>query len=415
MSGVDIASLPPEQQEQILNSPSLPAPDGVVPNFDDPPNNNVVAHVLFPIWLALITVALVGRLYTRHFYMKRLSIGDYLLMFAYAVLLADFGLCYRMTAFPGIFVHQWDVRLGDFINFLKFVFISSQVYIFAIVPIKVAILLEWLRIFVPRGTRNLVFWTSHILIWTNVIFYLSIVVALNVACTPYEYNWNILLQGSCERVDTKDTNLSASVFNFLSDVLILLIPQRTIWKLQMTTNRKIGISIIFAIGLLGCGAALARLVETVLHATSPDFTYTFSAVMLCSGAELTCGFLIICIPCFPQAFGAIEFSKLTKKLSFRTSLEKLRPSKQSSTENSWSHQGRFATSKPVSKHTDIDEHVLLPVSKSHPEGPGEQQLYENMGRAERGIIRTTEFEALEDYNSNPTNPNSEYSRQHPWV
>jgi len=97
-------------------------------------------------------------------------------------------------------------------------------------------------------------------------------------------SWNKLIAGSCAHVNTTDTNLSASVFNFISDVLVLLIPQHVIWKLHMDKRKKIGVSVIFMIGLLCYAAALARLVETIRHATNSDFVYTFSSVSLSSAA-----------------------------------------------------------------------------------------------------------------------------------
>jgi hypothetical protein len=53
-------SLPPEEQERIMNGPALPPPEGTVPNLDNPPNNNVLGVFaltlifLFPIVSALL-------------------------------------------------------------------------------------------------------------------------------------------------------------------------------------------------------------------------------------------------------------------------------------------------------------------------------------------------------------------------
>jgi hypothetical protein len=290
-----------------------------------------------------------------------------------------------------------------------------------ILSIKLAILLEWIRIFVPRGTKGFVYWASYALMWANIAFTLSVVVALNVSCTPYEFTWNKLMKGNCDRVNYKDTNLSASVFNFISDVLILLIPQRTIWNLNMQTRKKIGVSVVFAVGVFGCGAGLARVVETVKHAESPDFTYTFSNVVLWSGAEMTCGFLVICVPSFPKAFQAMDVSKLKGSLSFWTWGSSQRQLRSGSKElsgdvsNPASHSTKFRPGKAnTNQSTVIEAHHLSSVPRLSHKDSSEQPLhpYEDMGKAEQGIIRTTQFETTETYlHSSNTSTDTHEHRQ----
>jgi hypothetical protein len=43
--------------------------------------------------------------------------------------------------------------------------------------------------------------------------------------------------------------VSTSFFNIASDVFILLLPLRTVWKLQIPTKKKIAISLLFGTGL----------------------------------------------------------------------------------------------------------------------------------------------------------------------
>ncbi|KAF4627989.1 hypothetical protein G7Y89_g10161 [Cudoniella acicularis] len=393
-------SLPPAKQAAILNGPALAPPPGVVPNLEHPPNNDLAIHIPFAVFLALVTIAVFGRMYIRFIHLKQPFIGDYLVLLGYAFFLTEYALVYRMTIVPGSFVHQWNVRMRDLTEYLHIIFISSVIYNFTILPVKVAVLLEWLRIFSPTGTRNLVFWASHFLIWANVIFYMSTVIALNVSCTPYEFIWNKLIPGNCKAVDYKLTDLSVSVFNFTSDVLILLIPQHAIWKLQMLSRKKIGVSLVFAIGLFACGAALARLVETVKHQESMDFTYTFTSVQLCSGVEMTCAFLVICVPSFPKAFQAMKESKLKSFWTSRSSQKHLRStSGKNSGEGSWprSHSQKFSKLRPTNgQDSSIDGHQLSSISKLKHNESAEQSLHPyDIGQAERGIVQTTDFEVTE--------------------
>jgi hypothetical protein len=46
------------------------------------------------------------------------------------------------------------------------------------------------------------------------------------------------------------TNIAAGAFNAFSDFLILLLPQHTIWKLQIRWQRNVGVPAIFLTGFL---------------------------------------------------------------------------------------------------------------------------------------------------------------------
>lgn len=121
-------------------------------------------------------------------------------------------------------------------------------YFGILILIKSAILLEWITIFVPTGTRNLFFWTSWSILVIHALFYLSMIVVELTACSPFEKNWNPLIPGKC--LNTIAVSVAISAINLPFDVVIFLLPQRVIWGLQMRSQRKIGISMLFAVGIL---------------------------------------------------------------------------------------------------------------------------------------------------------------------
>lgn len=82
----------------------------------------------------------------------------------------------------------------------------------------------------------------------NVLLYLSGIVATSLACIPLAKLWHTWLPGKC--IDRKALDICTATFNLILDIVILILPQRVIWKLQMTTSRKVGISLVFSIGLL---------------------------------------------------------------------------------------------------------------------------------------------------------------------
>jgi hypothetical protein len=276
----------------------------------------------------------------------------------------------------------------------------SSISLVIIAVVKVVILLEWIRIFVPKGTRNMVFWTSHALIWVNVVFSAIMIVMVNIACEPYEYSWNKLISGNCNRVNTASSLLTSAVFSLVTDVLIFLIPQRVIWSLNMAKEKKYGVALTFAVGFLGIGAGGARVALAVVRKNSKDFSYNFSGVVLATAAEMTAAFLVICIPAIPKAFNATTFSKIAGSLRSWGSRSNLR-----SAENSDS--GRSGRSWEHSKENGSE--VDATVHK-HREGSTEELFNARQVDAEVGILRTTQFAIKEGHDPNASK--SENARRH---
>ncbi len=130
----------------------------------------------------------------------------------------------------------------SFKNYLN----STILYAVILALIKVAILVEWLQIFIPKGTRNFFFWCAHVLLWVNARFYLSAIVVIIVSYVPQENDWNKLLRG----IDDIPLDIASSAVNFLVDIGILLLPQGVIWRLNMSSKNKAGVSAIFGLGVL---------------------------------------------------------------------------------------------------------------------------------------------------------------------
>lgn len=169
--------------------------------------------------------------------------------------------------------------------------------------IKAAILAEWVRIFLPHGStqRSVFFWTCHVMIWANVVYCSVTIILVNVACVPHSYLWDRTIPGGYCRINTAYTSLSAACFAFATDVIILFIPQRVIWQLNMSRSRKWGISVVFAIGAGACATSIVRLYNTVERSQSKDLTYELSTVQLTAVGESVCVILVMCAPTIPKA------------------------------------------------------------------------------------------------------------------
>lgn len=112
---------------------------------------------------------------------------------------------------------------------------------------KLSILLQYLRIFVPTK-QGKAYYAALFLIWSNLVCYLVIAFSAFFQCTPRRKIWEPYIPGHC--LNFGAILVSGAVLNIISDFLLLALPLISIWRLQMATKHKFGISAVFAIGFL---------------------------------------------------------------------------------------------------------------------------------------------------------------------
>lgn len=121
----------------------------------------------------------------------------------------------------------------------------------AIFVVKLSLLLQYLRIFVPNRKSNMaMFIAIHAVLWIDVTFYVVDTGLEIFSCTPRELIWNKLppLHGTC--IDVMKIMISTGYINVASDFAILLLPIVSTMRLQMPMRRKVGVCAVFAAGLL---------------------------------------------------------------------------------------------------------------------------------------------------------------------
>ena len=120
-------------------------------------------------------------------------------------------------------------------------------YIPIIFITKLSILLLFLRIFVPGG-KNRTYWIIQGVILFNFLFYLANLPVEIWPCVPRSKLWMPTEPGHC--INNEEVFVAGGTINVVSDFTILLLPIVEVWRLQMATQRKIGVSAVFATGLL---------------------------------------------------------------------------------------------------------------------------------------------------------------------
>ena len=110
--------------------------------------------------------------------------------------------------------------------------------------VKLSICLQLIHIFVVNRGKE--FWCIHIFIWTNMSYFVTLTFFSIFQCKPIAKYWDLELPGHC--LDISGYFVATGVFNFVTDIIMLLFPLYCTWKLQMSTKRKFGVSAVFFVG-----------------------------------------------------------------------------------------------------------------------------------------------------------------------
>ncbi|KAI3334677.1 hypothetical protein F4824DRAFT_501658 [Ustulina deusta] len=390
------------RQAVDLNQSLIPPPPGVESNFANPPNRNTLGKAVDLTSLVLATIFFLLRVFTRFKLRSRINVVDVLSTLAFILWVPYVYINYRLTYSGGYFVHTWDIRLRDLPDFQYVIFVASVLYIPILSIVKVAILAEWAHIFVPRGTRNSFWWACHVAIAVVATWGILALILLNVNCTPFEANWNILLPGGFCRFSFPALTLSSAIINFVLDLVPLILPQRIIWSLNMSRSKKIGVSLVFAVGLLGVIAALIRVVLAAQFVSAADQVYFVSQVGLLALTEITTGFLVLCTPSIPKAFDSIV--SVPGFSSLRSWFSRYKDSK-SSHRSSLSHTAHISAASKSGRYQEVEELPLTDIQQSKTEGT----------QHGRGITREVHFTATTEFTSQADVGNEQYNSQYPWT
>ncbi|KAJ4397790.1 hypothetical protein N0V93_002027 [Gnomoniopsis smithogilvyi] len=373
-------SLSSAELEALLASPAMEAPEGVTPDFDNPPNQNALAWFVTTFCMVIATACLLVRLYSRVWQQGKFRHIEALMVCGYGAYWATAYAGYSMIFTPGYYVHQWNLHNRDLIQPLWLILIYGCAYSVVLPCLKVAILLDWCEIFVVADKKQSVIWWGSVIIGTlQVVWGIACVILLNMQCVPHQAIWEFYLPSKCYNLPTVMlTSASVQVF---SDVVMAMLPQKVIWGLNMNLQRRIGIAIIFSVGLLACIAASVRLSTTVTFAGSQDQMYFIGPLLFWACAEMTCGFFILSVPCLPKLLAESITSPRVKRflgLTVESHANKspnpsgtfgFRPRKKAKISNNMMSDPYYEMDDVTIKACDSEEHLRkqheYPTSEQH--------------------------------------------------
>ena len=155
-------------------------------------------------------------------------------------------------------------------------------------------------------------------------FGIGLILQAFLICRPFAKNWDPLLPGTCG--SSKASFSADGIINIVIDLAMIFLPMPMVWQLQMSQQRKIALTVVFALGILYiirrgpfystilmisdrvCTITIVRVVLAIQF-NFDDVTYDIAKVTIVTDLETCMGIIVACLPMFPPTFKRILHGK----------------------------------------------------------------------------------------------------------
>ncbi|KAJ5090213.1 hypothetical protein N7532_008897 [Penicillium argentinense] len=257
--------------------------------------------------LVFATVGLLVRLFVRLRYLTGINIDDVICMASWVF---TFVLCFTvmlMTKY-GFGKHIGTVSsFSDRAMFLKLDFVTMLAYVLALGTIKMSFCLLYLHIFPGKKFRIACWWLLAIIVAQTIAEALVVL----FQCTPVHKAWDAtgLVKGTC--VDMNTFYYANFAVKLASDLALFTMPIPKLVQLRMPVGKRVGLVIMFSLGLLVCMTSIIRI--CYLNPFQVDHTWSMVNATNWSCVEVAVAIFIACIPSFNTLI-SYRFPRLQRML-----------------------------------------------------------------------------------------------------
>ncbi|KAL4994932.1 hypothetical protein BDV10DRAFT_197117 [Aspergillus recurvatus] len=224
----------------------------------------------------------------------QLGLDDYTICSALFIAVAISGVGFPLKTY-GLGKNIWAVPFSDISATLKLFFIEEVLYTICTALIKLSMLFLYLRLFPNALLRIAIFISLAI----TSLWALGSFLAQVLSCKPISYYWNQWDGEHMGKCSSHNSLLLAhSIINIFLDILVIVLPMPVLVGLQMNIEKRVGMCLMFAVGLVVTVISVLRLVETVgfNDTTNPTSASDFVPVGVWSLLEIDVGIMCSCMP-----------------------------------------------------------------------------------------------------------------------
>ncbi|KAI1362072.1 hypothetical protein F5Y08DRAFT_284750 [Xylaria arbuscula] len=198
--------------------------------------------------------------------------------------------------------HTWNLPFcwltGDY---PKWFYIWSILSAFSLSFSKIATLLLFLQIFTVSKAMRI---AIRIGIWTTAVLYLSNIGVSTYFIVPHNgRSWDESVMDSAGKLNISTYwGIALSSAVTLIDLYIAILPIPKLWRLNMSTRKKIQITAVFFVGVIAVVASVTNLIIKILSVLrdtyTNDYTYFSAVIATLSLVEMDASLIIPCSVAF---------------------------------------------------------------------------------------------------------------------
>ncbi|CZT11694.1 uncharacterized protein RCO7_08696 [Rhynchosporium graminicola] len=242
-------------------------------------------------FIIIFTSALVAlRLASKIIVKKKLSPEDYIVCLAQCLSIVSNTFAIRMSIL-GFGKHLYSQKAGAMKAIFFRFYIGENIYVAVLGLVKISILVFYLRVFQLQTSFRIAVWMTIVFValGTSFISFLTI-----FQCAPIAFFWDLDLKGKCLNINA--LAYANSGLSIVQDLVIVLLPIRVVWQLNMEGRKKLSVAFMFALGGFGCIVSMIRLQSLLVFGKTVDPSWDYVAVTIWTVLELAVAIICSCLP-----------------------------------------------------------------------------------------------------------------------
>ncbi|KAK1772292.1 hypothetical protein QBC33DRAFT_4525 [Phialemonium atrogriseum] len=243
------------------------------------------------------------RLFSRWYTMAHFELDDYI-MIAVTMIYVPFEVIGQIAGAMAFGVDIWTVDKTSLTNAFKLFYIAESLYLAIISLTKLSILCFYLRIFPNRTFRRLVFAVTT---WVTVSALVFILMQI-FQCTPIDFVWKGWdgTYGPHKCLNVNVLVFTAAGFSIAQDIVIIFMPIPLLAQLQASWRVKLGVILMFSLGIFVLITSCIRLRTIVLFARSTNPTWDYMDTLIWTGLECAVSIIVTSLPAIRALAGRMS-------------------------------------------------------------------------------------------------------------
>ncbi|KAL1967283.1 hypothetical protein VTN77DRAFT_3329 [Rasamsonia byssochlamydoides] len=245
-------------------------------------------------FVALSTLFVAARLYTRFRILSTIGVDDYLIALS-LVLGYVFASLISASVAAGTGRHSYDLTTDQLERALLLSTASFAPGILSFTVPKLGVVALLTRVMNPTPRFKVFLW---VLVGGSGLIIFGCVIILYAQCRPTRALWTPTITGSrCWDASVLENySLASGALSAFVDLFLAVYPATVLWRLQMSRRKKIGLTITLGLGVFACAVSIYKSTRLTELADKTDFTYDTVDVFLWTNIEANTIIIAACVP-----------------------------------------------------------------------------------------------------------------------